>query len=213
MDQVHRAGLVRLANLLDHHALLEQAALDPVAALLLDLYDLTPAAEAEQVERALEGIRPYIESHGGHLDVLGVVGGVVRVRLAGACVGCSGSAMTLRRGVEAALKDGFPAFVAMEVEEAAPAPARPTFIAIDDIKSVSPPLKPVFEDAAAVDQVGGMLAVEVGGKPVLLHNIDGEVYAFARGGDRRETYPVAIEAGRVKVATNVPARAPAPGAA
>lgn len=210
VDAIHREGLTRMAALLDHHDLLRLAASDSAIAELLDLYDLVPIGEEVLVERALESVRPYIQSHGGQLEVLAVGQGVVRVRLAGSCAGCSGSAMTLKRGVEAALRDGYPGFRALEVVEPEPEPVRPTFIDITRLRTISAPARPVFLDAAALSDVVGMISVEVGGVPVLLHNLDGEVYAFHRGGPRRESFPVAIEGGRVKVAVNVPAEAPAP---
>ncbi len=210
VDGLHRPGLVRLANLLDHHGLLEQAASDPAVAELLDLYDLVPRTREQLVERALVDVRPYIQSHGGQLEVVGVEGGVVRVRLAGACSGCSGSAITLRRGVETALRDGFPGFERMDVDEPLPEPPRPTFIPLGEVRRAPTAVRPVFIDAAAVDEVAGMKLVEVGGQEVLLHNLDGEIFAFRRGGDRRESFPVAIDGGRVKVAVNVPAEAPLP---
>lgn len=210
IDQVHREAIARLANLLDHHGMLQQAAADPLIGQVLDLYDLLPLDESSQVDRALDEVRPYIHSHGGQIELLEVSDGIVRLRLAGACSGCSGSAMTLRRGVEAALREGFPGFLEMVVEEPAPTPARPTFIGLEQIKVVAPPVRPVFEDAAAVDDVQGMVTVDVKGVPVLLHNLDGEIFAFRLGGSRRESFPVAVEEGRVKVAVNVPAEAPTP---
>jgi len=210
VDGIHRGGLTRMAALLDHHDLLRLAAQDPEVAELLDLYDLVPISEEVQVETALETIRPYIQSHGGQLEVLAVADGVVRVRLAGSCAGCSGSAMTLKRGVETALRENFPGFVAMEVEEPEPVAARPTFIGLSQIKTIVAPERPLFQDAAALADVIGMKTVEVGGIPVLLHNVNGEIYAFQRGGDRTESFPVAVEGGRVMVAVNVPAAAPLP---
>lgn len=210
IDGIHRDGLTRMAALMDHHDLLKLAATDPPVAELLDLYDLVPISEEMLVERALETVRPYIQSHGGQLEVLAVAGGTVRVRLAGSCAGCSGSAMTLKRGVETALRENYPGFQAMEVEEPQPEPARPTFIGLTQIKTVSAPARPIFKDAAALADVVGMLTVQVAGVPVLLHNLGGEVYAFRQGGERRESFPVAVEGGRVMVATNVPAEAPLP---
>ena len=210
IDGIHREGVSQMAALLDHHGLLEPALKDPGIATLLDLYDLVPLSEEAEVELALETVRPYIQSHGGQLEVLSVQAGVVRVRLAGSCAGCSGSAMTLKRGVESALRDNFARFKAMEVEEPEPAPIRPTFIALKQITTIVPPARPLFEDAAALDEVVGMKAVVVAGVDVLLHNIGGEIYAYHRGGERRESFPVAVQDGRVLVAVNVPAAAPLP---
>ncbi|MBU1680290.1 MAG: NifU family protein [Bacteroidetes bacterium] len=58
----------------------------------------------EQVENALETIRPYLQADGGDVELVNVTNeGIVEVRLKGACVGCPMSQMTLRAGVERAL--------------------------------------------------------------------------------------------------------------
>lgn len=50
-------------------------------------------------------IRPFIEADGGHIQLQDVMeDGTVYVRLAGACAGCPGAAMTLKGGVERILK-------------------------------------------------------------------------------------------------------------
>ena len=51
-------------------------------------------------------IRPAIQGDGGDLELIDVTdAGLVKVRLHGACVGCPSSQMTLRMGVERALKE------------------------------------------------------------------------------------------------------------
>lgn len=58
----------------------------------------------QQVEEALETIRPYLRADGGDVELVRVTDeGIVEVRLTGACVGCPMSQMTLRAGVERAL--------------------------------------------------------------------------------------------------------------
>ena len=115
LDSIHRAALRRLAGELDTPTL-ERLRGDPAVAWLLDAYG-AGLDELAATEAALEPIRPYIHSHGGEVEVLKVQEGVVRIRLSGACSGCSASAITLSRGVEEALREGFLAFVRMEVEE------------------------------------------------------------------------------------------------
>ncbi len=57
-----------------------------------------------QVESALQSIRPYLQADGGDVELVKVTDdGIVEVRLTGACVGCPMSQMTLRAGVERAL--------------------------------------------------------------------------------------------------------------
>jgi Fe-S cluster biogenesis protein NfuA len=54
----------------------------------------------EQVEKALEKIRPLLQRDGGDIELIEVTNGVVKVRLTGACKGCPMSQMTLKQGVE-----------------------------------------------------------------------------------------------------------------
>ncbi len=68
----------------------------------------------ERVEQALDTIRPYIQGDGGDIELLDVTDGVVQIRLAGACVGCMHSMMTLQAGVERMLKEALPEIKAVE---------------------------------------------------------------------------------------------------
>ncbi len=61
------------------------------------------------VEKALEKIRPLLQRDGGDIELVDVnEDGVVQVRLTGACGGCPMSQMTLKMGVEKALKQEVP---------------------------------------------------------------------------------------------------------
>jgi len=64
----------------------------------------------QEIESCLEEVRQAIRLHGGDVELVGfdVGEGTVKVRLHGACVGCPMSEMTLKDGVEAALKPKFP---------------------------------------------------------------------------------------------------------
>ncbi|MFT5750820.1 MAG: Fe-S cluster biogenesis protein NfuA [Flavobacteriales bacterium] len=58
-----------------------------------------------KVEDALDEIRPFLQSDGGDIVLLGIDDGtIVRVQLEGACVGCSVNQMTLKTGVEMTIK-------------------------------------------------------------------------------------------------------------
>ena len=57
------------------------------------------------VERALEEIRPFLESDGGNISLIDIEDDRhVRVRLEGACISCSVNQMTLKAGVETTIK-------------------------------------------------------------------------------------------------------------
>lgn len=57
------------------------------------------------VEKALEEIRPFLQSDGGDISLISIENGsLVKVQLEGACVGCSVNQMTLKSGVEMTIK-------------------------------------------------------------------------------------------------------------
>ncbi|WP_339625312.1 NifU family protein [uncultured Maribacter sp.] len=56
------------------------------------------------VEKALDEIRPFLQSDGGDITLISVEEHSVKVRLEGACVGCSVNQMTLKSGVEMTIK-------------------------------------------------------------------------------------------------------------
>lgn len=68
----------------------------------------------EKVEKALEDIRPHLQADGGDIDLVDVEGGVVKVRLKGACGSCPMARMTLERGVGARLKEVIPEVESVE---------------------------------------------------------------------------------------------------
>ncbi len=62
----------------------------------------------EKIEKALENIRPSLNADGGDIELINVEDGVVKVRLIGACGSCPMSAMTMKFGVEKAIKEIVP---------------------------------------------------------------------------------------------------------
>ncbi len=58
----------------------------------------------EQIEAALEKIRPALQADGGDVELVAVEDGVVSVKLTGACDGCPMATMTLKTGIERILK-------------------------------------------------------------------------------------------------------------
>ena len=60
------------------------------------------------VEMVLEKIRPALQADGGDVELVDVEGGVVKVRLTGACGGCPMATVTLKNGIEALLKKEIP---------------------------------------------------------------------------------------------------------
>ena len=187
IDAVHRPAMqLILEGEVDH----------PIAAAVLSMYDLGPIDDRIAVEEALDEIRPYIESHGGALELLDVEDGVVHVQMSGSCSGCAASAITLRRGVEEILREryeGFKEVVAHEVEDedAGQNGGGGGLLQIEthnggggagggDLLQIEGLKRPVFVGVGAVEDLapGSLKAVEADGTSVLLVNVDGEPYAF-----------------------------------
>ena len=116
IDALHRLAVQRLAGELEEDVVARARAADPAIAWLLDLYGVGVDGRAA-ADAAVDEIRPYIHSHGGSVEIVDVADGNVRVRLAGACSGCTASAITLREGVERALQEHLPGFRTLLVED------------------------------------------------------------------------------------------------
>ncbi len=70
---------------------------------------MTPDELKINVEKALDEIRPFLQSDGGDISLVSIEGGtLVKVRLEGNCVGCTVNQMTLKSGVEMTIKKYVP---------------------------------------------------------------------------------------------------------
>ena len=62
----------------------------------------------EEVEEVLDNLRPQLMQDGGNVELVDIDDGVVKLRLVGSCSSCSSSTMTLKMGIERALKKAIP---------------------------------------------------------------------------------------------------------
>jgi Fe-S cluster biogenesis protein NfuA len=75
----------------------------------------------EAIEAALDKIRPYLETDGGNVKVLEITDDMVlKLELLGACSSCTMSAMTMKAGVEEAIKKDFPQITKVEAVNLTP---------------------------------------------------------------------------------------------
>ncbi|MDR3579137.1 MAG: NifU family protein [Oryzomonas sp.] len=66
----------------------------------------------EEVEKVLEMVRPGLQADGGNVELVEVTDdGIVKVRLTGACGSCPMSTMTLKMGIERAVKEKVPGII------------------------------------------------------------------------------------------------------
>ena len=68
----------------------------------------------EKVQAAIDKVRPMLQADGGDVELVDVEGGLVKVRLKGACAGCPMSQMTLKNGIERILKEQVPGVESVE---------------------------------------------------------------------------------------------------
>ncbi|MEN3357740.1 MAG: hypothetical protein V7637_1722 [Mycobacteriales bacterium] len=130
--ELHGAGIERLLSIVDGGGALTDATVralaeDELVSGLLVLHGLHPEGVAARVGRALDAVRPYLASHGGDVELLGVDSGgpdggpddgvVVRLRLLGHCDGCAGSTATLQSAVETAVAAAAPEVTRIDVAE------------------------------------------------------------------------------------------------
>lgn len=156
VDAFHRDGLGRLVEMIRQwrgEIFLQSVSADDVVGTFLAAYGLgedteTAAQAMEAVEAALEQVRPLVESHGGALEVVSVVDGVVSVRMKGTCDGCPSSSATLTYGVEQALREHWINFRRLEQVDAAdevdPDKADLTCVTVPDDVQATPQPEPVL---------------------------------------------------------------------
>lgn len=188
--ELHGAGLARIGEVLDEAGPVGEEAKrklleDGVVASLLLIHDLYPVPLEERAREALEEVRPYMDSHGGDVELLGVEGGVVRLRLKGSCDGCPASASTLELAIKEALEKAVPDMNGLEVEgvvESAPetsGPELPVIQANGDAANGNGAGPQGWQPLVAPPPAAGEVAwTQVGGVAIALANVDGSLLAF-----------------------------------
>lgn len=160
---------------------------DELISHLLLLHGLHPLDVETRVVEALEEVRPYLQSHGGNVEFLGIDGVVARVRMEGSCDGCPSSAMTLKLAIEEAVLKAAPDLEGVEAEglaeEPPPEPA-PNIVAGPTLRRKEK--KRPEEDGSSWTVVGGLpqlyggglLAKEISGESVLFLKLVDAFYAY-----------------------------------
>jgi Fe-S cluster biogenesis protein NfuA/nitrite reductase/ring-hydroxylating ferredoxin subunit len=177
--ELYGAGLERLVEEIaarDDGQLAEAITQDELLSHLLLLHGLHPVPLEARVHDALDEVRPYLESHGGGVELLGVEGAVVRLRLHGSCSGCPSSAVTLKLAVENAIHKLAPEIEEVRAEEASQPAADGERLQIQ----FAPAQPGDWTMAGGLPELssGGMLVKEVAGEPIL----------FVALGERRYGY-------------------------
>ncbi len=71
--------------------------------------------QKKQIIEVLDIIRPYLQSDGGDVEFVGVEDGIVKIKMMGACAGCSMADITIYQGIEQSLVEEVPGVIGVEV--------------------------------------------------------------------------------------------------
>jgi Fe-S cluster biogenesis protein NfuA len=105
--EVYGEGLARIVTRLAPPRVLDLAEDEMVAHLLL-VHGLHPLDLPTRIARALDEVRPYLQSHSGEVELEAIEPPTVRLRLKGSCHGCPSSTVTLKLAIEAAIRKAAP---------------------------------------------------------------------------------------------------------
>ena len=72
----------------------------------------------ERVQQVIERIRPAVQMDGGDIELVSIENGIVKLRLVGSCHGCPSSMMTLKAGIERAIRTEVPEIQGVEAVDA-----------------------------------------------------------------------------------------------
>jgi Fe-S cluster biogenesis protein NfuA/nitrite reductase/ring-hydroxylating ferredoxin subunit len=168
-------------------ALLDRLADDPLVEGLLLLHGLHPLDVDARIQRALDRVRPYLGSHAGGVQYLGVSEeGVARLRLEGSCHGCPSSTVTVQLAIEGAVQDAAPE-VTEVVVEGMTAPPEPALLQIGPRPGGATAVPPGAGPQATGEWVvlpdigppsSRPVTASAGGLAVLVCSVRGTLYAY-----------------------------------
>jgi Fe-S cluster biogenesis protein NfuA/nitrite reductase/ring-hydroxylating ferredoxin subunit len=170
--ELYGAGPERTVELAGPEAM-DRLVEDELVASLLVLHGLHPKDTQTRVVEALDQVRPYLGSHAGGVELVGVDSeGVVHLRLEGSCDGCPSSTMTVKLAIERAIEEAAPEVTAVEVENLT-REKEPQLLQIQ-------PLRREWEVVDGLEglEPGRLTAVEVAGAGVVVCSVGGELYAY-----------------------------------
>lgn len=180
VEAFHRPALVHIVRTLRQDPagkeLLFQLVEDPAVRAVFALQGIIKADPLTRANVALVGVRPYLQSHGGDVELVRIEDGAAFVRLQGSCNGCSMSAVTLRESVEVALVSGVDEIDRVEVLEDQPTSA---FIPLDSVGVRRTAETGWIKGPRSGDVPdGGMIRFDVEDDSFIATNVDNRIAVF-----------------------------------
>lgn len=148
----------------------------PEVRAVLALQGIIRADPMTRANQALASVRPYLQSHGGDVELVRIADGAAEIRLQGSCNGCSMSAVTLQETVEQALVDHVEEIDRVEVLEDEPTSA---FIPLESV-GVRRSAESGWAPGPDVEDipVGGMLRFDTDDQSFVATNVDQRIAVF-----------------------------------
>lgn len=191
---LHGAGLERIKEIVSEagepsRLIIDAFTRDDLVRNLLLLYGLHPLDLQTRVLQALGKVRPYLNSHGGNVELLGVKEneGVVRLRLQGSCKSCPSSAMTLKLAIEEAIYEACPDVTAIEAEGVAEKPSPSGAVSFKGKLRDKETAHSVNGNGGGWEEVkgleslnqGSVRTIEISGRPVLFCRLGETFFAYS----------------------------------
>ncbi len=149
---------------------------------LLLIHDLYPVPLETRINEALQKVRPYMDTHGGNVELVSLENGVAKLRLQGSCNGCASSAATLELAIKQAIEEACPDLIGLEVEGvvAPPEPKKLFKILNQPQQAPTPRARSGWTPIESVAQFGsGMIKiVDTAGIALLLCKVNENLYAY-----------------------------------
>jgi Fe-S cluster biogenesis protein NfuA/nitrite reductase/ring-hydroxylating ferredoxin subunit len=169
-------GLARILQLVEERgaegrATYESLINDPVVKGLLLIHDLHPVPLETRLHEALDKIRPYMESHGGNVELISLQDNVAFLRLQGHCKTCPSSTVTMELALRGAIEEACPDLVRFEVEGI---PA--TSLDMEHIPNKEPEWVEIPRAWELAED--SMTAVHAGAAALILCRTNGQLYAY-----------------------------------
>lgn len=185
IEELHKEAFSRLILLFkadpSTQAVLRQAASDEVVYAVLRHLGLVKPSLNERVEAALGHVRPFLQSHGGNVELVGLYPpDTVEIRLLGTCDGCPSSNLTLTEGVEKAIKEQCPEILTIKTVRGLSHQLNGHGISLHLVSPFAKPKDPGWQVALRLEDIpeDGILVKELHGHSLLFSRQGLQVSCF-----------------------------------
>jgi len=146
-----------------------------VSGLLL-IHGLHPVSLETRLADALEKVRPYMQSHGGNVELLSLENDFAVLRLVGHCKTCPSSTVTLELAVRHAIEEACPDLAGFEVEGIVRNGAATANGQFDHIPNAAP----VWTRIEKTEQVrdNGLMTAQAGNESMIVCRVKDQLYAY-----------------------------------